>query len=417
MRLPPPSVALTIALIVTIGSLIALPGGLFYGAKGTLDFIQYWSAFQIARSGGDPYDGALQHATQLAVGQAPDRTVFMWNPPWTLTLLGPVLLPPFPVSALIWLVLQGVFLFAILLLVERIIRIGRRERLAAASAIVLFYPVWDNVLWGQTGLFLGVAIAVFYGAAVSGRDRLSGAAMVPLLIKPHLFYLVFLFTAWWALRERRWKIVASALIVFTILVGATFVLFPGTIESWIGTFARSPSGPGVIPREQWVTASVGGWLRLLLRQGGEVPPVWPLAAVPAVTLIVAVCYAVCRKAVPRFERDLFPVLALSLATAPYGWLYDQSVLLFGQAILAARAMDHRIRPPLRHSVLGGLIALQAGLLGTSAASGSMQHHFVWFPPAFAILWWLVWPKLTSHSADGGGVRLKGSLQPVGPNSF
>ena len=57
-----------------------------YPAFGNRDFIEYWSAFQLFRSGANPYDASLikQLETQHGLPASSDPILF-WNPPWLLT--------------------------------------------------------------------------------------------------------------------------------------------------------------------------------------------------------------------------------------------------------------------------------------------------------------------------------------------
>ena len=99
-------------------------GSYRYGAPGTGDFIEYWSAGRLLLRGENPYDterlSLLQReqgvpvlpknylAAQVIVGNTPPATnlwwcaeyirarpVIMWNPPWLLVWLFPLFLFPF----------------------------------------------------------------------------------------------------------------------------------------------------------------------------------------------------------------------------------------------------------------------------------------------------------------------------------
>lgn len=366
--------------------------GLPYGAKGTLDYIQYWSAFHLAWEGANPYDGVLLHQYQLTVGQDSARTIFMWNPPWLLVLLGPVLALPFGLSALVWLVLTGVILFVIACMFTHSSsgfgsrRNGRPRLLEAVAAALFFYPVWENILWGQTGVYLALWIALFYWAAQLRRDLLAGLALVPLTIKPHLFYLLVPVFGVWLVRERRFKIAAAAAVGFGALFGATALLFPGAVADWFALWTRPPHGPGVVTSAEWTTCSIASWLRVLLSDGGTLPPTWPMSIVPLVTLVLTAGYLAARRITPSLERHFFPLLAISIVTGPYGWLYDQSVLLSGQVLLVLGSTKPDVAPATRRRALVLLTVLQLLLIATGFPEGTKQHHFAWFPLAFALLW-------------------------------
>ena len=61
------------------------------GEPGTEDFVQYWAAWQLLQEGLNPYDAGLMNAIQQTVGQKAEVTTMMWNPPWTVLLMSPIL--------------------------------------------------------------------------------------------------------------------------------------------------------------------------------------------------------------------------------------------------------------------------------------------------------------------------------------
>src|SRR5262245_2694716 len=82
-------------LVVLAFQLGRLGEGYAYGSPGTDDFIEYWTAGQLLRAGENPYDFKRLHELQLQLGSPHDFPIIMWNPPWLLVWIYPVLLLDF----------------------------------------------------------------------------------------------------------------------------------------------------------------------------------------------------------------------------------------------------------------------------------------------------------------------------------
>src|SRR5215470_9383175 len=96
--------------LVFVAELAHLWQGYEYGSPGTSDFIEYWSAGQLLREGDSPYDFKKLYQRQLQLGSRHEFPIIMWNPPWLLVWIYPLLWLPFLSAALMWVVLSGALL-------------------------------------------------------------------------------------------------------------------------------------------------------------------------------------------------------------------------------------------------------------------------------------------------------------------
>ena len=166
--------ALALIVVVALGAVVlhrVLPR-YRYGLTGTCDWVEYWSAARLLWSGQDPYDPDAMLRIQRSVGSELLGPILMWNPPWLLLRLSPVLFPPFPVSALAWVGLNIALLLAGALLARGAIPAGTRLEPRAA--------------WLAAGLFLALTS-----------------------VKPHVVYLLWIVAAWWVVVRGRWSVVAG----------------------------------------------------------------------------------------------------------------------------------------------------------------------------------------------------------------
>jgi Glycosyltransferase family 87 len=220
--------------------------GYHYGSIGSHDFLEYWSAYRALRAGADPYDGLVLHPIERDAGQSPGTTLFMWNPPWTVLLIAPVLECPFPAACLAWIVCNLALLAAIGLLVCDAAGItgGRELNGPAVLSSLLFYPAMETIELGQISLVLAFAVALFLRSAVRRNEVGAGLSLVLLTIKPHLF---LIFGAWvlaWIVRERLWRMLAAAAFGLAALLLLTQLLWPGSPPRLVGEFRVSSSRPG-----------------------------------------------------------------------------------------------------------------------------------------------------------------------------
>ena len=78
---------------------------------GENDFIQYWTAFQLHLNGLDCFDPKAVFELQKELAWKELRPLVMWNPPWILVLLSPIMFFDFILSAKLFLILNIVLLF------------------------------------------------------------------------------------------------------------------------------------------------------------------------------------------------------------------------------------------------------------------------------------------------------------------
>ena len=148
-----------------------------YGSVGSRDFIQYWSAYRALRMGANPYDGLVLHPIEQAAGQAPDATIFMWNPPWTVLLMAPVLELPFEMACLAWIGCSLALVAGIGAIVGHLAwtRDGNTNAqshvLPAIVSALLFYPAMETIALGQVSLVLALAQPSSCGQRSRGTTR------------------------------------------------------------------------------------------------------------------------------------------------------------------------------------------------------------------------------------------------------
>jgi hypothetical protein len=387
-----------------------------YGSVGSRDFIQYWSAYRALRAGTNPYDGLVLHPIERAAGQAPDATIFMWNPPWTVLLIAPVLKLPFEAACLAWIGCNLAIVAGIGAIVGDLDRLKYRRSLVMPAIVsaLLFYPVMETIALGQISLVLALGIALFLRSAVKGHDTTAGLSLVLMSIKPHLFLIFGAWVAYWVIREKRWWIPATAAIGLLAMVLLSSALWPASLHDWWSSLGQPPRGPGAEATSNWMTSSLASWMRLALLHTTGQAPLWPMSVIPLVGLVLTSIYLAIVRPPIAWQGQIHTVLCLSVGLAPYGWPFDHSVLVLGQIMLMALATQPEFPTSHRLIVFASLAAM---LIVPVALEGpnSGHHLLAWYPWASLLLWsWATREKLQQRLPEcpvqrGPGAEQRGRI--------
>lgn len=402
------SVVLCVLLALTAGVAFATTLESYFplGAPGTGDYVQYWSAYRALQQGLNPYDGLTLHEIQRSVGQLPDRTILMWNPPWTCLLLAPFLALPFGTSAALW------FLFSLALLFfitgVGLPLLAGQQRLPHSLAVLsclLFYPVIECLSWGQLSIFITAACALTMYLLQRRSYSAAGISVLPLTLKPHLFFLLAPLIALLLYKlpksDRRALLVATGLGMLATVI-ATEALWPGSLGAWVNSFQHAPRGPGAVPTHQWMTATLTTLVRVLIADTESAPPAWPLIVVPTAAFAVMGAWVfINHKNIAASPNVILHTLCLSLLLGNYGWLYDQSLIVLCQLSIACNAYN-ATRALTRGALFGGLVAIFcAAVLCRIYGDPPAQHHYTWIPAAMLLLMWLSQRLTKGHSEPLG----------------
>lgn len=352
-----------------------------YPLFGNRDFIEYWCAYHLARTGQNPYDSSLLFTFQRSIGWSEPAALMMWNPPWLMTVLSPILSFPFYESARLFIVLN-VTLIAVTTAFSWKLLASRpdvRVPEIALLATLLFFPVKLAIDMGQVSVIITAALVVGLWALRVRRDLLAGALLSLLTIKPHLAYLPLLLATWVVIRERRWRVVVSGIGTLALLFLGTAVLFPGTIGFWRETLKHGAAGDQTIPVVAWQVSSLVGATRAFVASTDIRVHQLIMVLIPGITAAVFLWWLVFVSRPQQWWSILPWLLPLSMFTAPFGWLFDHTIALPTQ--LATVAILLQCPMPIRSRVAAVLALLWLNaLVPIQLKFGlTMHHHFFWFP--------------------------------------
>jgi pyrimidine deaminase RibD-like protein len=369
--------AVIIFLALFVAALLSFP------SLGTIDFIEYWSAYRIARSGGNPYD---PHAMQLlqATIRPTSAALMMWNPPWLLLGMAPILALDFHTSAIVWLVCNVILLSAAIVLIAFSIipATGRFTTTRNLFAGLLFTPAIYALALGQMGALLLFAAAIFFYGMTNKRTAVAALGLVLMTIKPHLFLLVFLTLAHEWVRGRTRRVALWAAVYASFIIALTQFVFPGSIFHWYQALFGNFGSNTALHAVNWIGVTIPGLIRMVSIFDEYGVSGLALAHCVIGIALIGYYYALLKNKVVVNWQTVFPViLAFSALFAPLGWFFDQTLLLPLKMQMLLRAGKKQL-----FYLVPLLSALELGAFIHIRYLAQYQHELFWYAPALLIVW-------------------------------
>jgi Glycosyltransferase family 87 len=290
------------------------------------DYAAYWTGSRLLMAGHNPYDPAAVIALEKPFGVNVLNPLIVRNPPWVLTVILPLGLLPYMEGRILWLVLQLILTIWSVHILWHLYcpgsDLGRSGWLIAAS----FTPIYAVLTIGQITPVVLLGIAGFLYAQREHRDVLAGVCLFLAVLKPHLLFLMWPALVVWVIAHKRWRM---AFTFSGLLAAASAVplLFDGkAFKHYSELWTVSPV--------MWnKTSNLSGTLCRLLWSSKWV------AFAPVFISLAWLGYLGMKKRGGWNWLEQTPLLLLvSMAASPYGWFFDQIVLL--PALLERIAKRH-----------------------------------------------------------------------------
>jgi hypothetical protein len=324
--LPRVSPALVAAIVIAISIAILVQFGLRpqhdsgrIGLKVSGDFLLFWSSAKLILQGQNPYDGGLLLTTMSQTVGPMEYDMRVPTPPALAGLLLPLAILPFNIALLTW-TISNVALAGLHLVYQTIQIPDNRQKLAIKFAFIsTFYPLFLAIKLAQIIPLLFFCTALFCANQDKLIDRrkgfFSGLALAVCTIKPHLFLPFLIVVSLWTLRARMWRVAIG----FIIGV-ASLWLFPVCFNSKVYSLYLNSDLSNSL---NWRTPTIGFWLAELAG-GVAYLKFLPLLLACGYALWTGLTVLLDEGALRRITRRMIP---LSLACAPYLWVYDFVLLI------------------------------------------------------------------------------------------
>ena len=331
---------------------------------GKRDFVVYWATGQQLVHHANPYDKNAVMRIERSVGLPTEAgTLYMRNLPWSLPLALPLGFIGLRSAAILW----TLALLACLVISVRILwRMHGRTRNYLPWLGVSFAPAMLCLTMGQTSLFALLGYVLFLDLH-RRRPIVAGISLCLCALKPHLFLSFGVVLLAWILVSRSYKILAGAAVGLAASCAAVTCIDP---KAWI-QYAQMMRTTGFVT-EHVPCLSVA--LRLWLS-----PQTVALTYLPAALGCAwALVYFWSRRLAWDWMKDGSLLMLVSLLTAPYSWVYDDSLAI--PALLHGAYLT-------RSRILLGVLALASILIVIELVCGVKisSAFYLWTAPA-----WLAW---------------------------
>jgi hypothetical protein len=346
-----------------------------YGYLGSKDFIAYWGAGQLLKAGENPYDFVRLDQLQSKLASSPDFPIVIYNPPWILVWLYPLILLPFNIAALIWLGLNYGIILACATILSKLQAGPSTFRSVGIAwlASMAFVPSLHALYMGQVSSLLLLGITGFLYWSARGWDFLAGLALALTTIKPHVVYLLWIALPWWIIVERRWKILAGVATPLLMAIALLATHWPVSLRGYRTVLSHPPLF--------YKTPTLGGVLRLWLSP--DDPRLQFL--VPIIVGLSFLAFLVVRRPALDWRTALAPILLVSVPTAAYGYTFDQIVLLVPYLAIVTQIADNAAFDRRKLLLLVGLV-LTDGIMAIQGFLHMEYWLYFWAPWALIILY-------------------------------
>lgn len=368
--------------------LIILAGIVFISQKVNVfplhDYIEYWAAGKINLAGGNPYSPDEMLALQQQVGWDEPDVLMMWNPPWLLALAMPFSILPYPVSRMMWFLLELFVLFFSADMLWNLYRGSPKRRWIAWIVVLAFGPTLHTLKLGQITSFLLIGSVGFLYFLKRGKPFWAGVLFSLVLLKPHLLYLLTIAVLIWCVRSKNWKVMAGI---------ATGIVVPLVLSSLPNIHLISQYINATInyPPKQWQTATLGLPLRVLFGEN-----LFFLQFVPSIIGVIwLTVYWFSRKERWNWLSALPLIVVISTATTSYGWAFDVSIVVIAITQIAS------IFNFQRWTIQSFTLFSSYWIVSLLNAFISKPQDWFWWLGSFFMLWyilagrWLTEPRLDS----------------------
>jgi hypothetical protein len=348
--------------------------------RGERDLLVYWSAARQLAQKQNPYDlAALETRQQEARPDwGPEDGIGLgaWNPPWLLVVLLPLGLLSFDTAVRLWLLAQfGIFALAAYLSWD--LAGGRsdpRGFLWVLLAVFTFGATLAAIKIGQIAGLVLLGVLLYVWLLQKGRYYWAGGALLLAAVKPHIIFLFLALAGFHWLRRRRWPVVAGLLMALAVAALTLQLLYP----NWLAAYSDLMGGHAFT---NYLNATVSG---LTYSQWGIT---WPRYA--GLLLLPTARPLALMAERGEWLSALSLSLLLSVPFAPYGFFFDQVVLLPAVIQLIYWLRQGDLSPVVARLIAGAMALIYLVLLWLSTLV-LYEYWFVWPPLALMPLYLIAW---------------------------
>src|SRR5437764_1626290 len=278
------------------------------------DFVAYWSAASLITHGQNPYASDAVSGLEKEVGFTGSTPLIMRNPPWIVPIIAPLGFLSFEIAQRVWLVAG---LLAILISAKWLWDLyGVEGQLGVVTglAVATFAPIPVALAIGQVSPLVLLGIAGFLHFQQREKLGWAGAFLFLAALKPHLIFLVWVALALLSIYKRSARTVS--LLILTTMISSLIAI--SLDHSIFFQYAQMLAKEKVA---QELTPTLGGLIRLWTG-------FYLAEYLPAIVALGWIIFHSWRQQDQwNWTKEMPTIMLLSLLTTPYGWFFDQVMLL------------------------------------------------------------------------------------------
>lgn len=358
------SIALVSGIALAITALFLCVAPLTGKIAGARDFVVYWATGQQLVHHANPYDADQMMRVERGAGLPGQYGVlFMRNPPWTLPLVYPLGFLGVRFGALLWSLLLLVCLWTA---VQMVWKMHGRPRKLLNFLGYSFAPALVCLIVGQTSIFALLGLVLFlrwHGE----QPFLSGLALWLCALKPHLFLAFGVALLLWVVVTRSYKVLLGVAAAFAASSAIAWRMDPNAWTDYLRMMRTYGVEKEFIPC--WSVV-----LRLWVRPDA----MWIQSVLPVIGAVWAAVFFWKRRHTWDWLQHGGLLVLVSIAAAPYCWVFDQAVAIPALLHGAFRTRSRLLLTLLAAASLVIDVALVRGVKLPSA-------FFLWTAPT-----WLLW---------------------------
>lgn len=358
------------------------------------DYVQYWAEGRQVLAHANPFDAEAILRLEQSAGPGRTEAELSGSPPLILLLAAPMALFSAKTGLVVWFALLFAALCASLWFLWMLQ--GRPDTLLYLLGFA-FAPVIACLQCGQIGILFLFGILVFLYFRES-HPWLAGAWLVPLALKPHLFLPFAVALLLWIVSRRAYRVLGGFALALGACLAVVFYLDPSAWPQYLRMMKSQNLIADFVPTlsdaMQRLVAPHLTWLRFVPEAGACLWAAWYFRA---------------RRNRWDWMDQGMVTLLVSCLCAPYGFFFDESVLL--PAVLAGMLRARRSGRSLWPLWIVGAAALIECFYSVRVTS----LFYLWTTPAW-LLWYLYAAKDSDAAKDSGLIvaqrRAGGLIQPA-----
>lgn len=336
------------------------------------DFVEYWASGRINLSGGNPYSADQMLALEQSVGWKINDALMMLNPPWTLLYAMIFGLFSYPISRFLCFLIQLSIVTLCAILLWKIYNGNKRREWIAWLALLSFGPILHALRSGQVTILVLLGSIGFLYFVNRKSDFWAGIFAGLVFYKPHLLYLFIMAVIIWSISRHRYRILLGILSTLVVSVVLVYLFNPQIIGQYIDMVR-------FYPIENWMTSTLGAYLRVLIDPGS-----FYIQLIPSLIGIAWLLIYWFRHDKSFEWKTSLPLISLvSIVTNPYGWTLDVTVCVL--CVICITSLLEISPWTIGKTLI--FITYWGANLSITFLSGS-QNWFWWFP-SFLLVWYLV----------------------------